>query len=1621
MLPFAFAYDSSGVDHVIPAAGGGGGVWTSNQAVLSQGGWSYTAPLLSSIYNTQTWPKPGGGNYVCNFLTNYMFADAGGGRHGLGLSYLYPSGNNDCQHVNPPPVAWYSSYPCSDDVYQGSMSGLEPITVVDRDGTIYSFPTPGDTNLGAIVGGGALPSLIEDRNGNQLTVTALANAGFKYTDTVGRGQGSASPALSASSFGSASGDTITVSGLTGPYTVYWGSANVNMPRPNVKQVGSDPYCNGISAYATTHPVVTSIVLPNSQSYTFQYESTYGLLSKVIYPTGGYVRYVWGINPLGEFASFPDTNGGANGCQYEYDSMAVAHRYVSFNGQTEVLEQDFSYTTNWSGAGWNTKQTTVTTKDLARGITIGVTTYTYVPGNFNAPPNVNTSVGEPLPLEGTIVYQDGGGNTLRTVNKSWFMPDEMLCQSTAQNGLTSRIDYTYGSGAQVTDKKEWDWGQQTACPTPYSAPSGTPKRETKVTYQTFGDTPLFPNGAPIYDRPSSVTTYDSGTERAQRTYTYDGSGLASSGVGTGHDSAYSASMLVRGNATQNNEWVNTTGGYLTTSYAYDDTGQTVSMTDPKENQTKYFHNDAYASGCGSPPANTNAYLTEIQDAMGFTQTFTYRYCDGQLASATDRNSKSTIYSYADSLARLTEISDPDGGTITNTYNDGSPTSSIVTSQTVDSATTYMTTQLFDGAGHVTRSQLNSDPDCSGADNTDTAYDGLGRAWTVSNPYCSAAPDPHSTGTTTYTYDALGRVTSAAAPDGSPTSTTYSVNCSANPGDCSTVTDPAGKTRQLWTDGLGRLTSVVENPGGLGYLTTYSYNALDDLLTVNQGSQTRTFVYDSLSRLTSATNPESGTTTYTYSTPSSVCSGDPSSPCTRTDARGITTYYNKAWNGSSCPYDALNRLVCKSYSDGTPTAQFSYDQSSVTLGTWASPSLLNTKGRLTETQTFNSSGATVTGTAQDYDSMGRTADFYQYSSASNCGSSPVCSSNYQYEYTGEVKQWTHPAGYTFTNKVSGARRMQQIASSWVDNQHPQYLAQSITYMPWGAVSKFVNGSAGSSGAPATETYMYDDRLQPWVIQLTAGTQQTTAQCLVYNYYANPNWTPPSSCPTSSQLPPTGTTDNGNVMNYWDEDNVVTSNCHWTAYSYDAVNRLSGAVATPCASGDESYNFPYIYTSDNSTGQDGNMSCVFNGQIAGCSNFSFSATTNQITSAGYTYDQAGNLTKDSSNSSPHTYQWDAEGRVASVDSGNTWSFTYNALGQRVLWSYPSGADLHMFDPDGTWLGIAGQYSVFWFEGRLLAVYGGSETYFDHVNSIGSTSMMTDHAGNPIEDVLFTPWGDVLTASGSGGWSFAKMPYDDLKTTTDLTPARVFGPNFGRWFSPDPLGQDAADPSDPQSWNMYAYVRNNPTTLTDPSGERYQVCQTDTNGNKINCGDISDEQFSQFVEENKNTLVFTGNGSVLQNGTVIGSYQQTSVDPTPGLTAVGTGTQMAAPIVKPLFDATMGFLMMFGPGMLASSYEMPVALGALSAGLTVDDILQGAAPEGGSRSGIYSKPGGITQAKDDFNALAGGKPEARGPVQIKQLADGRRAVLRTDPSTWSSDGRPAVDIQPQGGGYKQISIRYN
>jgi RHS repeat-associated protein len=280
----------------------------------------------------------------------------------------------------------------------------------------------------------------------------------------------------------------------------------------------------------------------------------------------------------------------------------------------------------------------------------------------------------------------------------------------------------------------------------------------------------------------------------------------------------------------------------------------------------------------------------------------------------------------------------------------------------------------------------------------------------------------------------------------------------------------------------------------------------------------------------------------------------------------------------------------------------------------------------------------------------------------------------------------------------------------------------------------------------------------------------------------------------------------MGYWYQDNVQPWS-HTAAYTYDNVNRLLTAVGTPFGSGTASYNLNF-----NNYDAYGNMTRVQNGSTNGyCPQWAYDAKTNHITTTGCTYDAAGNMTADCSSLDNHSYQWDGEGRVASVDNGSTWTFTYNAVGDRVQWASPSETDQHLFDPAGRWVTNVGQFSVVRRGEGTLAVYDGSETHLDHSNNLGSTTMRTDYSGAAARDILFYPWGGVWESWGADGYNFAGLPWRDVFTTTDLTTFRNFSPGLGRWLSPDPVGGDIANP---QSLNRYPYVTNNPTTLIDPLG---------------------------------------------------------------------------------------------------------------------------------------------------------------------------------------------------------------
>ncbi len=249
--------------------------------------------------------------------------------------------------------------------------------------------------------------------------------------------------------------------------------------------------------------------------------------------------------------------------------------------------------------------------------------------------------------------------------------------------------------------------------------------------------------------------------------------------------------------------------------------------------------------------------------------------------------------------------------------------------------------------------------------------------------------------------------------------------------------------------------------------------------------------------------------------------------------------------------------------------------------------------------------------------------------------------------------------------------------------QGCGRATIYTPFGALSTLLNGCAGTGCVQRQETYDYNNRLQPVRIQLGTAASNAANSCLVYNYY------PALANPTSCAIPAQSGGNVDAVVGYFYQDNANPSLNHTTSYVLDSMLRLTSSVAT----GSSRHNLTFSYD------RYGNMTCTTNASTNGpCPNWSFNTATNQITTSGFTYDLAGNLTQDPSNSPTNTYQWDAEGRLAKVVQGaTTYSIaTYNAFGQVVETFYPGfNAKVEgLFDPLGQELGYYDGVGKAWWD---------------------------------------------------------------------------------------------------------------------------------------------------------------------------------------------------------------------------------------------------------------------------------------------------------------------------------------
>jgi YD repeat-containing protein len=1163
-MSFAFGirYDESSPFYLGNNGSSGSFNWTTpavqgTPAPFDISGWSYALPayeaqafVAGSVANTSGCGDPEGnpcnGEATTNYCwasQNYNFHGLDGGSHALYVANKWPDPGNPqlaittlCEST---PHAGFGGYAAGGAVglttTLGTLTGnvgpsvQPPLTVTDRNGVTYQFPQ-GPSIAASPTGGGAaafgsLAQTITDRNGNQIVLNGnglyASNqlAAGSYTDTLGRS------ILAWSGLGSSAGDQLTISGLGKNIVVQWTTTSVSFPT-NIQVIIPNSVGSPCSLISNSTPisVVSEIDLPNKQKYSFSYGGTWGRLSQITFPDGGYIRYVWGTN-VASRATYQQWNlnvygaTGVQNCWAIVDTPAITDRYVSFDGSTEVLHQHFAYSTNWNTNDpnqvfWTSKKAVVTSTDNVSGQS-AVTTYTYSPVAPHLGPNDYSWQGLQIPVEQSVVYQDGSSNTLKTVNKTWFDQYTMIGDQTIlSNGQGMTTLRCPDSDDRVLAMYEYNFQSAGPAPTDPScvalssattgvtlstglnvAAIGPLLRQTTTVYHAFSETN-------ILDDPDSVTV--AGNPVAQTNYLYDGSAVMPSGAQTG----LVAPVGSRGNVTSVSRWLNTSNSFVTTTFRYFDTGNIQSMVDPCGNTsctdlsgsshaTTFTYADKYTSLSGEtnapyvPPAVTAAFATGITDALGHTRSFTFDYNNSQLTSATDPNLEKAQYFYQDSLNRLTLTVYPDGGQTSLFYNDpvlyNDPVPSVTSAKLMSSNQTETSVVTLDRMGHLIQTKLSSDPE--GPVYTDTIYDGRGNVYQIGNPTrCSSSPGtmPSSCtegtwGFTTMNYDALGRKTLLIHPGGASESWYYS-------GNVTTFTNENGNSWQQTADAIGRLATVVE-PGSL--ITNYVYDSLNNLSTVNQAGlsrdapRNRSFTYDSLSRLIAAGNPEAASLAVP---PSLSCAGAYGANWTacygydangnlssKTDNRSIITSYS---------YDALNRLMSKTYFNDPACTPWSYYQ-------YDSASSQNGIGRLTSEWTqrasagncYSTGGFLTKRTITAYDPTGRLWN-EQQSTLASVANGNVYAPAYTYDLVGNLltstdgttpSPTTNPSvPVTFTNTYDSAEHLVSLTSNWADPAppviHPETIfsvpasttsppcANSITapYTPFGSLANATYGS-------------------------------------------------------------------------------------------------------------------------------------------------------------------------------------------------------------------------------------------------------------------------------------------------------------------------------------------------------------------------------------------------------------------------------------------------------------------------------------------------------------------------------------------------------------------------------------
>lgn len=227
---------------------------------------------------------------------------------------------------------------------------------------------------------------------------------------------------------------------------------------------------------------------------------------------------------------------------------------------------------------------------------------------------------------------------------------------------------------------------------------------------------------------------------------------------------------------------------------------------------------------------------------------------------------------------------------------------------------------------------------------------------------------------------------------------------------------------------------------------------------------------------------------------------------------------------------------------------------------------------------------------------------------------------------------------------------------------------------------------------------------------------------------------------------------------------------------------------------------------------------------------------------------------------------GEIAEVFPGTTiWIPTNELLGFLALLSLGGAMTLVLVGQaqrERSWRrrarsAIAAAVAVQFATVPLAYAGGGSYPASSTINwvlsdAIGSALVELDSSGDRLTHSLYEPFGRLEESVGTGGVRyFAGHPFSEAAGLNYMV-ARWQDPEAGVFLSVDPL---VPDEWDPQSYNAFAYARNNPISMYDPTGREFTFPGFEI---EVEWGPITHVQVDENGNEVSSTTLGAGGGEL-------------------------------------------------------------------------------------------------------------------------------------------------------------------